>query len=387
MKRKLKTCLCLFFVLSLTLTYTIPVKASKLNLSCKSAILIEQSTGTILYEKDAHKKLRPASITKIMTLLLIFEALDSGKINLSDTVTTSEHAASMGGSNVFLEANEQQTVETMIKCICISSANDAAVAMAEHLAGSEENFVSKMNKKAETLGMQDTNFVNACGLDADNHFSSAFDIALMSRELLEKHPNVLNYTKIWMDSFEHVTRRGTSVFQLSNTNKLLKQYPYTTGLKTGSTSLAKYSISASATKENLKLIAVVMAAPDFKERFANAKKLLDYGFANTYIKDATIPKLSSIKVIGGDKTSLPLTVSDKLQIVLKEKNEHSKITSKINLPKQMNAPIKKNAIVGTIDFFINKKKVGSLNVFAANQIQKLTYKLCLCQILQYLLPF
>ena len=234
---------------------------------------MEASTGTIIYEKDAHSILHPASITKIMTLILIFDALDAQKISLDDVVTVSEHAASMGGSQVFLEPGETQTVDTMIKCISVASANDACVAMAEFIAGSEDAFVAQMNERAAGLGMKDTNFVNCCGLDVDNHMTSAYDVALMSRELITKHPQIHNYSTIWMENITHVTKKGSSEFGLTNTNKLIKQYAYATGLKTGSTGLAKYCVSATAEKDNIKLIAVIMAAPDYKVRFADAAHL------------------------------------------------------------------------------------------------------------------
>ena len=242
-------------------------------LSAPSALLMEASTGTVIYEKDAHSILHPASITKIMTLILIFDALDAQKISLDDIVTVSEHAASMGGFQVFLEPGETQTVDTMIKCISVASANDACVAMAEFIAGSEDAFVAQMNERAAGLGMKDTNFVNCCGLDVDNHMTSAYDVALMSRELITKYPQIHNYSTIWMENITHVTKKGSSEFGLTNTNKLIKQYAYATGLKTGSTGLAKYCVSATAEKDNIKLIAVIMAAPDYKVRFADASAL------------------------------------------------------------------------------------------------------------------
>ena len=248
------------FVLSETPAESTPAADSSdvLNLSAPSVLLMEASTGTILYEKNSHTVLRPASITKIMTLILIFDAIESGQISLEDTVTVSEYAASMGGSQVFLEPNETQTVDTMIKCISIASANDACVAMAEFICGSEAAFVEKMNERAKGLGMNDTTFVNCCGLDVDGHMTSAYDVALMSRELTTKYPQIHNYSTIWMDTITHVTRRGSEEFGLTNTNKLIRQYQYATGLKTGSTSLAKYCVSATAVKDGMELIAVVI---------------------------------------------------------------------------------------------------------------------------------
>ena len=244
-----------------------------------AAILMEASTGQVIYEKDADTVLHPASITKIMTLILIFDALNSGKINLTDDVTVSEYAASMGGSQVFLEPGETQTVETMIKCISVASANDACVAMAELIAGSEEGFVAKMNERAKGLGMNNTTFINCCGLDTDGHMSTARDVALMSRELIVQYPQIHNYSTIWMDTITHVTRKGESEFGLTNTNKLIKQYQWATGLKTGSTGLAKCCLSATANKDGVELIAVIMAAPDSKTRFSDAVTLLNYGYS------------------------------------------------------------------------------------------------------------
>ena len=246
-----------------------------LNLDCGSAILIEQNSGQVLYSHNIHEKLHPASVTKIMSILLIMESLDSGKISLTDEVPCSENAASMGGSQIWLDPRETLTVDEMLKAICVNSANDCVVAMAEYIAGSEEGFVQMMNDKAQELGMTDTTFKNCHGLDEEGHLTSSYDIALMSRELLKNHPSVTKYTTIWMDSL----RDGKS--QLSNTNKLIRTYKGATGLKTGSTSLALYNLSASATMDDLSLIAVVMKAPSTKIRFENATKLLDYGF-NTF---------------------------------------------------------------------------------------------------------
>ncbi len=249
--------------------------SNSLGLESASAILIEQSTGQVLYSHNVHEKLRPASVTKVMSILLIMESIESGKIALTDKVPCSENAASMGGSQIWLDTKESLTVDDMLKAICVNSANDCVVAMAEFIAGSEDAFVQMMNDKAYELGMSDTHFKNCHGLDEDDHVSSSYDIAIMSRELLTKHPNITNYTTIWMDTL----RDGKT--QLSNTNKLIKNYSGATGLKTGSTSLALYNLSASATRNNLSLIAVVMKAPSTKIRFAEAEKLLDYGF-NTF---------------------------------------------------------------------------------------------------------
>ena len=254
-----------------------------MDITAQSAVLIENSSGRILYEKEKDKELIPASITKIMTLLLIFDALEKGQIHLEDSVSVSEYAASMGGSQVFLEPGETQTVDTMIKCISVASANDAAVAMAEYVAGSEQAFVDQMNQKAKELGMTHTHFMNCNGLDdsiESGHYSSAYDVALMSRALITCYPQISHYSTIWMDEITHSTQKGDTRFGLTNTNKLIRTYQGITGLKTGSTSKAKYCLSATASRAAVSLTAVVMAAPDPKIRFSQAASLLDYGFAN-----------------------------------------------------------------------------------------------------------
>ena len=251
---------------------------SGLEISAPSAILMEASTGQVVYEKNPDEERPPASVTKIMTLLLIFDALETGQISLEDTVTTSEYAASMGGSQVFLEPGETQTVDTLIKCIAVASANDACVAMAEHIAGSEEEFVNQMNERAKELGMDHTHFVNCNGLDADGHLTTARDISLMSRELIRLYPQIRDYAMIWMENITHTTKKGSSEFGLTNTNKLVRHYEYTTGLKTGSTSQAGFCISATAEKNGMELIAVIMAAETSRDRTKDAIALLNYGF-------------------------------------------------------------------------------------------------------------
>ncbi len=249
--------------------------APDLGITAKAAILMEADTGTVIYEKNATERLSPASITKVMTLILIFDAIESGQITLQDEVTTSAYAKSMGGSQVFLEEGEKQTVETLIKCIVVASGNDASVAMAEYICGSEAEFVNRMNERAAGLGMTETHFEDCCGLtESATHLTSAKDVALMSRELITKYPQIHDYSSIWMENIVHVTEKGSSEFGLANTNKLLKQYEYCNGLKTGSTSIAKYCLSATATKDGISLIAVVMAAPDYKVRFSEAKAML-----------------------------------------------------------------------------------------------------------------
>ena len=290
----------LFTSLSFTTETPAQTSTEELNISAPSVVLMESSTGQIIYEKDSHTSLHPASITKIMTMILIFDALEKGTITLDDTVTVSDYAASMGGSQVFLEPGETQTVDTMLKCISIASANDACVAMAEYICGSEQEFVNQMNQRAKSLGMKDTTFVNCCGLDTDGHMTTAYDVALMSRELITKYPQIHNYCTVWMDTITHVTAKGSSEFGLTNTNKLIKQYEYATGLKTGSTSQAKYCLSATAKRDDMELIAVVMAAPDYKVRFQDAVSLLNYGFGKCNIyHDENQDELPNLPVTGG----------------------------------------------------------------------------------------
>lgn len=367
-------------------SHTLADKTS-LSLQTSSYVLMEATTGTVILNSNEHQKLPPASITKLMTLLLIFESLDDQKINLSDEVTTSDHAASMGGSNVFLEENEVQTVETMIKCICISSANDAAVAMAEHLSGSEEAFVKLMNKKAKKLGMNDTHFENACGLDCPNHVSSAYDIAILARELTIHHPKIFDYSTIWMDSFEHVTRRGRKTFNLSNTNKLLKQYPYATGLKTGSTSKAKYCLCATAKKKSVQLIAVLLGANTTQLRFKEARALLDYGFSNcNIITDKTKKRLPTLKVTGGTKDFLSIISKKSFSYVDTKGQNASNLKTILDLPKVISAPVKKGQYLGTISYYLGEEKIGSMKLYAANSISKLTFLHCLRKLILFLLP-
>ncbi len=307
-----------------------------LSLESGSAILIEQSTGQILYAHNIHEQLRPASVTKVMSILLIMEAVDSGKISLTDTVPCSENAASMGGSQIWLDPRETLTVDEMLKAICVNSANDCVVAMSEFIAGSEEAFVQMMNDKAKELGMNDTCFKNCHGLDEDGHVTSSYDISLMSRELLTKHPTITKYTTIWMDSL----RDGKS--QLSNTNKLIKNYKGATGLKTGSTSLALYNLSASATRNNLSLIAVIMKAPTTKIRFAEAQKLLDYGFNNFSFKQfgEKGDLIRKINVDKGVQNTVDCILADTAGTLI-EKGKDNNIEQNIILDDTILAPISK----------------------------------------------
>ena len=336
-----------------------------LNLDCGSAILIEQNSGQVLYSYNIHEKLHPASVTKIMSILLIMESLDSGKISLTDEVPCSENAASMGGSQIWLDPRETLTVDEMLKAICVNSANDCVVAMAEYIAGSEEAFVQMMNDKAQELGMTDTTFKNCHGLDEEGHLTSSYDIALMSKELLKNHPDVTKYTTIWMDSL----RDGKS--QLSNTNKLIRNYKGATGLKTGSTSLALYNLSASATRDDLSLIAVVMKAPSSKIRFENATKLLDYGF-NTFSYKEFGKKGDVVKTVSvnkGIKDSVEAVLEEDCGTLLK-KGDDKNVEQTLNLEYTISAPIKKGQKLGEISFTLNGELLSTVNVVANEDVEK-----------------
>lgn len=357
-----------------------------LDVSAPSVILMEASTGTVIYEKNSHEVLHPASITKIMTLILIFDALAANQISLEDTVTVSEYAASMGGSQVFLEPGETQTVDTMIKCISIASANDACVAMAEQIAGSESEFVRMMNERAKGLGMNDTTFVNCCGLDTDGHMTTAYDVALMSRELITKYPAIHNYCTIWMENITHTTAKGTSEFGLTNTNKLIKQYQYATGLKTGSTGLAKYCVSATAKKDDMELIAVVMAAPDYKIRFSDATTLLNYGFGKCRIySDRNEDKLTAIKVNKGIAEYVNLKYEGPFQYISTDGSDLSGVTKTLELPESVDAPVSKDTPAGRIVYTLNGRELGSINILYTDTIEAATYKDYFMKSLQYFL--
>ena len=339
-----------------------------LNLDAESAILIEQNSGQILYSHNIHEKLHPASVTKIMSLLLIMEALDSGKITLETQIPCSENASNMGGSQIWLDPRENLSVNDMLKAIAVVSANDCVTAMAEYLGGSTENFVKMMNEKAKELGMNDTNFVNCHGLDEDEHLTSAYDISIMSRELLTKHPQITNYTTIWTDSL----RDGKSA--LSNTNKLVRNYSGCTGLKTGSTSKALFNLSASATRNDLSLIAVVMKAPTSAIRFSNASTLLDYGFNSfSYKSFATQGELfKSIQVTKGTSDSINIVYETSPSFLI-NKGEESNITYEINLPESIQAPITQGQQLGTISYYLNNEKIAEVNLIAENSINKITF--------------
>ena len=342
-----------------------------MTVNAKAALLMEPVTGRILLEQNAHERLEPASVTKVMTILLIFEALDQGKIGWDEIVTCSAHAASMGGSQIYLEAMEQQSVRDLVKAIVISSGNDASVAMAEYIAGSEEGFVTMMNTRAKELGMNDTHFVNASGLHADGHVSSAYDIALMSRELINNHPDVFKYTTIWMDKITHKTARGVEEFGLSNTNRLIKSYPATTGLKTGSTSQALYCISATAEKNGLHLNAVILGAPDPNTRFGEAIKMMDYGFANYAMAngDPVDTLIGEIPVLKGKKEQVQVKVKNQVHALV-PKGKSAELEKQIEADNAVKAPFEKGLKAGEIVYLYEGKEVGRSELVTAESVKR-----------------
>ena len=348
-----------------------------IQISAPSAVLMEASTGQIIYEKGADDKRSPASVTKVMTLILIFDALAEGKIHLSDEVVTSAHAKSMGGSQVFLEEGETQTVETLIKCIVIASGNDASVAMAEYISGTEEAFVQQMNERAEGLGMTKTHFVDCCGLTEDpSHVTTARDIALMSRELIDQYPQIHNYSTIWMENITHVTKQGTKEFGLSNTNKLLRMATNfkVTGLKTGSTSLAKYCLSATAEKDGVRLIGTIIAAPDFKARFADAQTLLNYGYANCKLyEDKEGITLPEIPVEGGIKSGAELVLNGTFRYLSLKGEDFSSVEKKLVLSESLPAPVEPGQKAGVLEYLLNGEKIGEMDVVTAEAVREAQY--------------
>lgn len=339
--------------------------SNPLKLESESAILIEQTTGQVLYEHNVHEQLRPASVTKIMSILLIMEQIGEGKLNYTDTVNCSENAAHMGGSQIWLDTRETLTVDEMLKAICVVSANDCVVAMAEHIAGSEEAFVEMMNNKAKELGMNDTTFKNCHGIDEDGHVTSSYDISLMSRELLNKYPEITKYTTIYMDSL----RDGKS--ELVNTNKLIRTYKGATGLKTGSTGLALYNLSASATRDDLSLIAVIMRAPSTKVRFAEAAKLLDYGFNKFSFKQFAKKgdTLDTIQVTKGVKPTVEVEFEDNCGCLIEKGNEN-KIEQNLTLS-PIQAPVSKGQKVGEVSFVLDGKTLNTVSLIARDDVDKI----------------
>ena len=344
--------------------------AVDLNLNAKSALLMDVATGTVLYEKECHERLAPASVTKVMTMLLIMEALDDGRIHLEDQVTASEAAAAKGGSQIYLKVGETMPVSDMLKSIAVSSANDCACAMAELIAGSESAFVEQMNQRAAELGMADTHFVNCTGLDdskeAENHRTSAYDIALMSRQLLKYHPDIKKYTTIWMDT----VRGGT--FGLSNTNKLIRFYSGATGLKTGFTSGAGYCLSATAKREGMELIAVVMGCESAQKRTADCKALLDYGFATYSVVRPGLKAGRTVAVHLGKQNTVPVELTERREILV-DKARRTSLTARVELAQLVPAPVEKGQQVGTISVYAGEKLLIQLPLAAAQAVAKLSF--------------
>lgn len=342
-------------------------------LSAPSAILMEKETGQVVYEKNPDEQLAPASVTKIMTLLLIFDAIGEGKLGLEDPVTTSEYAASMGGSQVFLEPGEVQTVDTMIKCIAVASANDACVAMAEHICGSEEEFVNLMNERAKELGMSNTHFVNCNGLDAEGHLTTARDIALMSRELITKYPQIRDYSMIWLEDITHNTQKGTSEFGLTNTNKLVRHYEYTTGLKTGSTGNAKFCISATAEKNGIELIGVIMAAETSKARTKDAIALLNYGFGQcSKFQEEKIPKTPDAIVGNGIEDRASTAQEAAFTYVDASGRNLQNMERKVEM-KKLKAPVKQGDEAGMARYFLDGQEIGTVKILTTESVEQMNY--------------
>ncbi len=342
------------------------VNTMPFELDCKSAVLMEAKTGTVLCAFNETEALPPASVTKVMTLLLCMEEIASGKLKLDDMVTASAHATSMGGSQIYLKEGEQMSVEDMLKSVVIASANDAAVALAEHIAGSEEAFVKRMNERAASLGMKNTHFENTNGLDdtTQNHLISALDIALMSREIC-KYPKIFEYSSIWMDTI----RNGA--FGLTNTNRLIRFYKGATGLKTGSTSKAGFCISATAERDGMTLIAVIMGAPNRDVRNESAKKLFDYGFANYALYSSPSFEHDPLRVTGGVRNECTLTAEPFYALV--SKADASRIEAVMNLPESISAPVRTGDVVGSISYVLGGKEVGSVNINAAESVEKIAF--------------
>lgn len=363
---------CALLLCAVLLCMALPwqTRAAEMDVNAKSALLMDAATGTVLFEKNAHEALAPASVTKIMTMLLIMEAIDSDSIGYDDMVTASESAAAKGGSQVYLKAGEQMAVSEMLKSIAVSSANDCACAMAEHLSGSEGAFVDRMNERARELGMEDTHFVNCTGLDdspeAARHRTSAYDIALMSRELLTRHPDIKKYTTIWMDTI----RNGA--FGLSNTNKLIRFYPGATGLKTGFTSGAGYCLSATAQREGMELIAVTMGCESAKIRNAACKQLLDYGFANFALVSPDLEDVPSVPVVLGKEKDVSLELSEARQLLI-PKAKKAGITQSVSLEESVNAPVEKGAVLGTLTVKSGGETLLEIPLSAAKAVEKLTF--------------
>ncbi len=359
-----------------------------LSLASPSVLLMEASTGQVIYEQNADEQRSPASITKIMTLLLIFDELEKGNLTLDEEVTTSAYAKSMGGSQVFLEEGEKQTVETLIKCIVVASGNDAAVAMAEHIAGAESEFVARMNERAAGLGMDNTHFEDCSGLkDSANHYTTARDVATASRELIERYPKILEYSSIWMEDITHVTAQGTKPFTLTNTNKLLSTYDGCVGLKTGSTSVAKYCVSAVAQRDGITLIAVVMGAPDHKVRFADTTTLLNYGFGtcSLYI-DENQEELEPLAVVQGKEREVPVAFETEFRYLDCSGQKISDVEKTIELPEEVKAPVRKGETAGRAVYTWNGEEIGSTAIVYMDDVESADFLDYLEEALTKLLP-
>ena len=364
--------LCLSFFMFFSGSGYVYAESEGIEIQAPSAILMEAKTGKVIYEKNPDEIRSPASITKIMTMLLTFEQLEKGSIKLEDEVITSAYAKSMGGSQVFLEEGERQTVETLLKCVAVASGNDASVCLAEYIGGTEAEFVNMMNRKAMELGMQNTHFMDCCGLsNSDEHYTTAEDVAIMSRELITKYPQVFDYTTIWMEDITHVTNKGESTFTLSSTNKLLKQYPYANGLKTGSTDKAKYCLSATALKDDVQLIAVVMAAPDYKVRFEDCKNLLNYGFSKVHFyEDKKVENLALVPVKAGVENQVGVEYKSGFVYLDLEGNDLSKVSKEEILPEFVTAPLKKGDTVGTVHYYLGEKQIGTVDIVLCQDLEK-----------------
>lgn len=371
----------IFLALCTVILCITPVRAANLEIPGKSAILMDMATGAVLYEQNAHEKLAPASVTKVMTMLLIMEAIDSGKIGWDDTVTVSESAAAKGGSQIYLKVGETMSVSDMLKSVAVSSANDCACALAEHIAGSEGAFVEKMNIRAGQLGMKDTHFVNCTGLDDDEnareHLTSAYDIAIMSRELMLNHPDIQKFTTIWMD-----TVRG-GAFGLSNTNKLVRFYPGATGLKTGFTSSAGYCLSATAQRDGLGLIAVILGSKTSQERFAGCKAMLDYGFANFALVKPELPAENSIPVKLGTQKYVTAVPGEDVKLLI-DKGQKDQVNIQVALEETLTAPISKGQKVGTLTVRVGDQVLRQVPMVAQDAVPRLTWWDLFVQILQKL---
>lgn len=379
MKRAFSLLLAVFLLAAAVPAASADGAEPPLSLSCTSAILMEKETGTILFDQSSHQKLEPASVTKVMTLLLVMEAVDSGRISMDDTVTVSAYAAGMGGSQVYLKEGEQMPVSEMIKCVTVVSGNDCAVALAEHLAGSETAFVSLMNQRAQELGMEDTTFLNCTGLPAQGHVTSAYDIALMSRELILNHPSIREYTTIWMDSI----RNGE--FGLTNTNRLIRFYPGATGLKTGSTDGALYCMSATAERDGMELIAVVMKAPSTAQRFEDAKALLDYGFAN-YALAPVYPDapLAPVNVLLGEVSQVQPQLQRDCRLLVR-KGEESQITTRLTLAQDVEAPVEQGQTLGQLEVYVGDELRDTIPILTSQPVARLSVPGIFSQLLSRLL--